>query len=794
MRKITFLVFFMYHFLIVAQKNKILIGVVSNNKGEVLNNVTVLIPAIKRGTSTAVNGGFMFTNLLQGTYTLQISSIGYTTIEKEVNIDKEKTSIAIILPEKVESLDEVIVSYDKVKKIKLKESLPVEVISATFINENLGGSLMQSLDRLAGVSMIQIGSGQSKPVIRGLSFNRVLVAEKGLKHEAQQWGADHGLEIDQFDSQNIELIKGPSSLRFGGDAIGGVIHIKRNNFPNKNTLNGDISSSFMSNNESFSSSVFLESRGEHFLIGGRFTNIKYGDYKAPTNTVSVYSLEVPLYKNRLRNTAGREGSFHFHTGYVSDTFHSVFYGSRYAASSGFFANAHGLEPRKVDEKVHDRFSNDILEPLQEVTHIKVTNETQFTVNNHQLKLVTGFQRNDREERGPYVSHGYMPPKFPDNSGIPSNLERKFIKDFYAATITDSFTIGKHGLEIGVNGNYQKNTIGGWGFIIPSFSSYTLGTFVIDNYKFNENFSISSGFRYDYGFVDIEKYVDWFPSKIDDQGNEAYLTRVPNFSKGYQNISFSAGLIYNKNELTFKANIGNSFRMPLPKELAANGVNYHYFRYERGNLRLNPERSYQVDVSAEWNEKNWAIQVSPFVNYFPNYIYLNPTPEFDKLYGASNQIFDYSQSKVFRYGGEVHAHIDLFKHLQLGTIAELVSSKQLSGEKKNFGLPFAPPSNILFNARYTFNPYGVLMNPYMSADLKIVDNQYDIVPPEEFTEGYEIVNLALGSDIRLHNYIVQFNFQVKNMLDTKYFDHTSFYRLINLPAQGRNFIATVKLSF
>ncbi len=776
-----------------GQETHTILGSVKSYLGEPLPGVTIFIPSLQKGGITNSNGIFSLRNVPQGNYLLEFSFVGYKTISQKVIVQNSDTQIHIVLEEQIESLDEVVVASSLSRSAKLKSAIGVEIVNATFLNENLGGSLMQTLDKLGGVSSVEIGSGQSKPIIRGLGFNRVLVAEKGLKHEGQQWGADHGLEIDQYDAQNIEVVKGPSSLRFGSDAIGGVIHLRRNNFPEKNSLHGEANTSYMSNNLSFSGSVQMEKRTNHFLIGGRATGITYSDYKIPTDYVNVYELRVPLHRRRLRNTAGKEYSFHFHTGYIRDNFHSIFYVSNYAAKSGFFANAHGLEPRMVDNKAYDASISDIQKPLQQVNHFKLTNETNFRYATHQFKLLLGYQKNSREEKSDYVNHGYMPSHYPKTLKAPSDLERKFDKNFYAVKLTDKFQVATHNFEVGIDANLQKNNIDGWGFIIPNFTQYSLGTFLLDSYKINDNLRLNGGIRYDYENISIKRYQDWFTSKKKD-GTEEYLVRVVPLDKDFQNISASLGVIYTKKVWTLKTNIGNSFRMPIAKELAANGVNYHYFRYERGNRDLSPERSYQWDINAEWEKKSWRIEFSPFVNYFPNYIYLNPTSSFDYSYGAGNQIFNYTQSKVFRYGAELHLHTTLWEHLALTSTSEFVKSRQMNGAKEGYGLPFSPPFGTNLLAKYTFNSFKNIEKPYFSMDFKYSAKQTDIVPPEEVTENYQLVNLGLGANLKLGKYKAQINIQVKNLFDTKYFNHTNFYRLIDLPEQGRNFLTTVKITF
>ena len=235
-------------------------------------------------------------------------------------------------------------------------------------------------------------------------------------------------------------------------------------------------------------------------------------------------------------------------------------------------------------------------------------------------------------------------------------------------------------------------------------------------------------------------------------------------------------------------------MPISKEMAANGVNYHSFSYEVGDSELSPEISYQFDAGLEYHSKKFALGTTPFVNYFSNYIYLNPTSEHDRLYGNGNQVFYYTESEVIRYGGEIHAHYELLKNVQLGIIGEYVYSEQLSGEKKGFTLPFSPPASAIFNVKYQKRKLEFIKNAYFSFDYRITFRQNKIVPPEEPTDGYRVINLGFGGDFSMGKHNVNISMQVQNLLNTKYFIHTSYYRLINVPEPGRNFILNISIPF
>ncbi|MBW1657306.1 TonB-dependent receptor [Flavobacterium quisquiliarum] len=697
--------------------------------------------------------------------------------------------------QEIKELEEVLISNNAVHKSKKEESLNVETVNNSFIQRNLGGSLMQSLQRLPGVKTISIGSGGSKPLIRGLSFNQVIVVENGLKHEGQQWGADHGLEIDQYAVNRVEIIKGPSSFIYGSDAVGGAINIKPLPLPSQNTFGGSVDLTGKSNNAQFGSSINLFGRNEKWFFDSRVTTMDYGDYRVPTDVVHVYSYAVPLYKNHLRNTAGRELDFHLSTGYLGEHFKSVFYFSNVHTKSGFFANAHGLEPRNVDLELHNKSSRDILMPYQQVNHLKVSNTTSFQLGNHAFETQIGFQNNFRREYSHYVNHGYMPPIYPEDMYAPQDLERQYDKDVWSFSAKDEFRIDNHQITVGSNVVFQQNEIGGWSFLIPSFTQFNAGLFAYDKMELNEKWFLNGAVRYDYGKINMKSYYDWFQSPVSEnnQMEMEYLQRSQDLTKNFNSFTWSVGANYNPGKLSLKANLGSSFRMPIAKELASNGVNYHYFRFEKGNPNLDAERSYQLDLGMEWKDQNFSFQFTPFANYFPNFIYLNPTAAHDIYYGAGNQVFEYEQSKVFRYGAELQTRYYFLKSLSAEIGAEYLYSEQKSGSKKGYTLPFSPPPSVLFGLNYE-PQISFLKEPYFSVDYRFTAQQNHIVPPEKKTAESHVFNLAFGSKVKTGKQDISINIQIQNLFNTRYLNHTSFYRLIELPEAGRNIIVSMKIPF
>lgn len=739
-------------------------------------------------STSSSTGFFTLKNISEGDYTFTISHLGFTSKTITVNVGNDQETHKIFLEESTTALDKIEIN-GKTKKRERNESPVVsQLVTKEFLSNNRENSLMQTLSKIPGVSTIKIGSGQSKPVIRGLGFNRVVVVQNGIKHEAQQWGNDHGLEIDQYGIENIQIVKGPASLVYGSDAIAGVVDIQPNKVPLINSFSGEVNVLGESNNDLLGISAGIQARKEKWFYRGRITYRDYGDYKVPTDKINYENYIFELHDNNLRNTAGREANASISLGYVTDKFNSETTISNVNAKNGFFANAHGLEVRtsSID---YDSSNRDIDLPYHKVNHFKITNNTSLALDKHTIHADLGFQNNIREEHSEPVPHGFMP--------TPSNSkERSFNKNTFSLNIKDAFKPNEqHDIVAGINLEYQNNTIGGWGFLIPEYNRFTIGSFAFDQFEINSDLHLLAGVRYDYGQINSKSYFDWYPSTINNANGSTsyvYLQRAQDKILNFGNISASLGLSYLVKNTTFKINIGKSFRMPLANELASDGVNYHMYRYEKGNLDLDPEESYQLDIDIDHTTKNYSFGISPFVNFFENFIYLNPTSN----YYETLQIYEYTQNKVFRAGGELRASTNIINNLQLNASAEYVYSRQTSGPKEGFTIPFSPPLSGLFSANYQFKDFLFFKQPQLIADYRITAKQNEIVPPEEKTDGYQVLNMSLLTQIELFKTKrpLDVKFKLNNVFDTKYYDHTSFYRLIDVPEAGRNISIALTQTF
>lgn len=771
-------------------------GHVVDQHAHPVEGVVVSVSNYKEVTTTNIQGDFILKNVEAGSQLLKIEYFGISTLIFEINLQSDTVlEQSIILHSIIHQLDEVVVS----RKLKSQsvDAMVSQFVNSDFIRKNTGGSLMQSLEKLPGVKSIHIGSSNSKPLIRGLGFNQVAVVENGLKHEGQQWGADHGLEIDQHQVGSVEIIKGPASIIYGTDAIGGVVKIDSRSEPDRYTFGGSIDLIGKSNNMLFGSSAHFFARKDKWYVEGRLTYQDYADYRVPADSVFSYNYAVNLHKRRVRNTAGSEFNQFLRIGRIGEKASTAFYLSHHSNESGLFANAHGLEPRNVDENLHDQSRRDIQLPSQKVHHAKFLHRTQLYFSDHQLMIDWGCQKNYRKEFSQYTNHGYMPTQYPEHLKMPKELERLYDKDVWSLNVMDKIPLGRNSLSVGLNSEYQKNKIGGWGFLIPAFQSFNLGLFAHDKFYISDRWMLEAALRYDLNGMHVQAYQDWFPSDMIQDGvrEQQYLQRASKMNKRYSSYTWSTGFTFKPDDWKLSLNLGKGFRTPIAKELASNGVNYHYFRYEKGNENLKPEESYQLDIGVQWSHEKVQVELTPFASYFTNYIFLNPTSNYDTYYGAGNQVFEYNQAQVMRAGVELQAVFEFWKQMYFETGFEYLYNQQLSGSKKGYTLPYSPPTSMLFSISYEPVDLGKrIKQTHFKIESLVYLAQNNIVPPEKKTPAYHVWNFSMGGDIHIGKVPIQLVFNIDNLLNQKYLSHTSFYRLIELPEMGRSFNLSVKVPF
>jgi iron complex outermembrane receptor protein len=675
-------------------------------------------------------------------------------------------------------LDEITITGQTPAAKQRFQPLAVLRMEKEYMWENRSNSLMNTLEKLPGIHAFQVGQGFSKPVIRGLGFNRLVVAENGIKQQEQQWGADHGLEIDQYAIDQVEIVKGPASLQYGSDAMAGVVIVHSHEWRSRDGLSASLLLNGNSNNRLFGGSGEVHYQKKNKFAQARATYQNFESYRVPAKTFIYNGYEYPLHHGILKNTAGREADVSLQAGWRTAKYSATLHANNVYSKDGFFAGASGLPFLvNMEDEGHYRAIN---LPYHEGNHFKtVFNQTFYLDSRHKLTVDAGYQYNRRQEYSAPHTHGFAP--MPEgNLELELRLQTASLNAVWEYRNTSNNT-----LQAGVNAEYQHNRVGGYLFLLPEFEQQSAGIFVIDRLQFSGALTGTAGVRYDYGHLHIHRY-------------DGFLS-VSEMRKPAGDVSFMAGLAYQPDERwELKANAGKSFRMPIANEYASNGISHGTLRYEVGDSSLRAETSYQMDLHTafnhSWNDgffRHVTAAVSVFGNYFPNFIFLHPTGNFSPLPEAG-QIYRYVQSRAFRAGGELEAQVDFGKNFRLATAAEYVQATDL---ESGFPIAFTPPLNFVSEISVRWKQLFLFTNNRLAVTHRYAAAQNRVARNEAATPDYHLFDVSFAASIPAgRGTTVQLLLQVQNLFDTAYYKHLSFYRRLDLPEIGRNFLVTLQISF
>lgn len=741
---------------------------------------------------TDTNGHFTLDHIKKEKVQLQFSFVGYNQLDTLVDVSSNNIVIKLE-PE-----------HELIQQIKIQGrrethagALKYETLNEHFLTRTQSGTFIQSLNQLSGINSMDIGSNSSKPVIRGMSLNRVTVSESGIKQEGQQWGADHGLEIDPFAIETAEVVKGPSAIEYGSDAIGGYINIVNNLVPPPGQTKGNIHLLTKSVNNLMGISANFETHRNLFYFKARGTLLDFSDYHIPTDTIIYLSRKIPVVDQKLKNTAGKEYDFSGQVGLLTNRMKSTLSASRVEQKSGFFPGSHGIPDLS---RVQDDHNNRNIEyPFQETVHYKLISNTSYHSVRTLYQADLAFQDNDRSEWSQFHTH-YSGQTAP---AINPDLELNFhLKTYQANFKINWHDLSNHSLSIGLQNQWKRNTIDGYNFFLPEYTNYTAGLFAKDAYQLSERFTIHVGLRYDLSQTNIDTYYDpilenyLLSSGSSQEEAQDYATRSIATNRRFHDFSWLIGFVFTPpGNLITRFNMGKAFRTPTPIELSANGIHHGSFRHEQGDNQLSAEKGYYADAGLEWKNEGFQLEINPYAYYFSNYLYLNPTGEWSKLPHAG-QIYRYSESKAILSGIEVSFLKHFWHNLEVHLNAEYIRNEQISdNSNERYPLPFTPPANFFVEFQYEINSSSqTFQETNFFVHCKSSFDQNRVARNEQNTPGYQVFGMGINSTINWGKNTFELVLQANNIFDSKYFNHLSFYRKLEIPEPGRNIQLLIKIPF
>ncbi|RBQ03336.1 TonB-dependent receptor [Pedobacter miscanthi] len=742
---------------LLAQKVTIKGLVTSQN--EPVENITVKILGSNGTTKSNISGNYQFNNLASGNYDLVFSGVGYQSKRIKVFVKGDTAMVNADLLSLSSNLGDVVITgVNRATQLR-KSPVPIAVISKKSMDQNVNTNLIEAIVKgVPGVTAVTTGPNVSKPFIRGLGYNRVLTLYDGLRQEGQQWGDEHGIEVDEYGIVRAEVVKGPASLTYGSDALAGVINMipYTPNFEN-GKLKGDFTANYQSNNGMIGSSIGLAYIKNDWKYTLRATGKTAHNYENKVDGL-VYGTAFREYNLSASARVDKTWGFSKTAVTYYDNLMEIPDGSRDSLSRKFtrqvLDDGDDIKNRPiVPESELTAYS---INPLhQHIQHFRFYNTNQFKFGASDLNVLIGGQQSVRRE--------YNHPTVTSQAGLyvvlnTFNYDLKYnLPDFAGIENT-----------IGINGMYQVNrSKAATDFPIPDYDLFDIGAFYFAKKSLGK-VDISGGIRLD------RRNINWGDFYVGTDALTGFGKQVnaadasgklqfPSFDKNYYGLSGSLGLTYNISEkLLIKANIARGYRAPNITEIGSNGLDPGAHIVYLGNRTFKPEFNLQEDIGIIAYLKDADISMELFNNHIQNYIYQSRLTDADGnpvVIVPGNLTYQYQQSKARLYGAEVsvNLHPSAMKWLSFNnSLAYIVGLNQNQELLNKHGreakyLPFIPPLQVRTEIKATAQkPIGIFTQPYVKVDAAFFADQdkfYALDNTETFTAGYTLINGGIGSTIK-----------------------------------------------
>ena len=733
--------------------------------GESLPGVSIYFPNLKAGTVTQSDGSYKIDKLPATKLMVQISCLGYKMQSKQIDLSTAVTQ-DFALEKSATEISEVVVTGQSAGIENNRTPSPIAIVPRTQLIQNSASNIIDALSKVPGISQVTTGAGISKPVIRGMGYNRVVVVNDGVRQEGQQWGDEHGIEIDENSVNRVEILKGPASLAFGSDAMAGVINmISAPTLPEGNIL-GNISSNYQTNNGLIDYSVNLNGNKKGFIWDTRYSNKMAHSYQ---NKQDGWVYNSGFRENAASTTLGinREWGFsHLHL----SLYHlkpGIIEGERDSLTGKFLKtiiNPNGSKSSEI-ANTSDFQSYQPNAPFQTIDHYKAVWNNNLFIGQSYLEATIGFQQNRRKEF-----------QVPDKYGL------FFLLNTVNYDFKYSFPeINNWKFTTGISGMWQNSQNKGTEFLVPAYQLFDFGAFVIASKKLG-NFDFSGGIRFDTR-SEISKalYLNANGVLVSASDQNA-IQRFEAFNRTFNGISGSLGATYQISKAVFtKLNISRGFRAPNIAELGSNGVHEGTQRYETGNSNLNPETSFQVDYALGLNTTHVSAEMDLFTNSVNHFIFIKKTDSLSPSNPSSVSlpVFKFDEENAHFYGGEfrldIHPHPLDWIHFE-NSFSYIKATLDHQPENSHY-LPFIPAPRWISDLKIEFDALDhLLTNAYLKfgIDKTWAQNHfYAAYGTETATPSYTLIDLGAGTDFVFHGK-TRFSMYISanNLTDVAYQSHLS----------------------
>jgi len=758
-------------------------GTVTDAEGEPLPGVNIAIPELNRGTVSDTEGEFRIQNLTTGTYTVVFSFVGFADKNRTVTINHNReTTIEVTLNKRLIQSEAITVTGTPYATDPLDTPSDVDVIVGIDKLNTEQTSLGATLDGLAGITTIQTGSQAGKPVIRGLSGNRIRVLNNGTPMEFQQFGVRHPPNVDPLLSERIEVVRGASSVQYGSDAIGGAVNVLSGQIPDAldrpDFISGEVISEYAGNNSEWAGGLKLQGASEGFGFKGSLVGRSAGNIHAPdvANFQETDNTEAPKFTDELDHTDFDQVNGSLGIGYKTEKWELSSEFTHWQNDQNFLLpNGKGLG---------QYLQNDV-------------SDTEMNIrpgNNWIITPSFTYNRNLRQS-SPGGANAVERDDLNDDNLALDILRQTYTGKVIVAHPAFSNIKGSVGLE------YKRDVQDTFGPepLVPAGDIDNFAIFVFENINLND-LTLSVGARLDRRTQEAEPNSE---------------LNLPDFSAGetedilnqdYTEFSGSFGLNYRfTTNLAFSANIGRGFRAPSLFDLHVDGVHGGIAAFQVGDPTLDSERSLNTDVSLKLRTPKIKAKITGYRNQIDNYIFLVNTGEFAGG-GTGPPILQNVQNDALLYGFDISAHLQILGWLEAGgTFETIATENQDTGDE----LPLTPPTRTTLHAKIVKAKLGALENGFFRIGINLTASkdaagrfepfwQFGNAPQfSDFgvasTDSYTLINASLGFDIPVQNQRVSFILSAENLFDEDYRDFLNTYKGYALNP-GRNIKAKIRIPF
>ena len=635
---------------------------------------------------------------------------------------------------------------------KLKHvTAPVSIVSPQVLRATASTNVIDAISRQPGVSQLTTGGSISKPIIRGLGYNRVVVMSDGVRQEGQQWGDEHGVEVDGNSVNSVEILKGPASLMYGSDAMAGVVILHQQPTLAEGEMKANVTSEYQTNNGLFAYHLQMAGNQKGFVWDASFSDKMAHAYK------NKYDGYVP--GSQFRERAGR-----LMLGVNKGWGHSRLTWTAYHLTPSIIEGERDAQTGELEHEdgwTGHQYSKSL--PFQQVKHYKLVWDNSLNLSSGYLKAIIGYQQNRRQE-------------FEESMDDYELYFKLHTLTYDLRYVTNEFDGWK--LSTGIGGMYQKSGNEGEEYLIPDYRLFDFGLYATATKQLGDRWTLNGGVRYDH------RHLHGYELMEDDE------LRFTDFSRHFNGLTGSIGAVLNVSDnLNLKMNIARGFRTPNMSELASNGVHEGSVRYELGNQQLKSEYSLQADLGLDFTSRYVSAQLALFANRINNYIFTHRVAE-EKEEGYLT--YAYTQGDARLLGFEAGVDFHPIHSVHFSNAFSYVDAQQMHAAPGNKYLPFTPApkwsSELKWELSHHSHPTiahhhttdaahrSLLNNLYVAAGLDCFLKQshiYGVDDTETETPGYALLSLSAGTDLQLHGKkVAEFYFTADNLLDKAYQNHLS----------------------